>query len=337
MKKIICKKPNQLVMIEDKFPLSGKGEAIVKLHFVGVCGTDLHAFKGKQPYFSYPRVLGHELAGEIETVDDPTCAFKKGDRVVIIPYLECGLCIACSRGKTNCCTNMQVLGVHRDGGMCEYLTVPVSHLISVQDIPLKNAAIIEPLSIGAHAVKRSEIQEGENVLVIGGGPIGLAVMKYAKLAGAKVIAMDINEEKLTFSQNWAEVDYTVSALQNPLKQLEEITKGDLPTIVFDATGNKNSMSQAFNYVSHGGKLVFVGLIKEEITFNDPDFHKKEMTLLGSRNATREDFEYVISTIMKEIVNIETFISHRIMFKELIDRFESISLPENKVVKAVVEI
>ncbi|MCU6798184.1 zinc-binding alcohol dehydrogenase family protein [Paenibacillus sp. WQ 127069] len=335
MKSIVCMQPNELKMIEAQPPVRGQGEALVQIRRIGICGTDLHAYRGNQPFFTYPRVLGHELSGTILQSDSSD--FQIGAQVSVIPYLECGSCIACRNGKTNCCTQMKVLGVHTDGGMREIIAVPTSHLIKTDGISLDQAALLEPLSIGAHAVRRSGLQQGELALVIGAGPIGLGVMVLAKQRGAKVIAMDMNEERLRFCQEWAQVDYTVNVLNQPLEALAEITDGDLPTVVFDATGNAKSMMDAFTYVSHGGRLVYVGLVKADIAFNDPDFHKKELTLMSSRNATREDFDTVIQAVRDGAVDIDRYITHRVRFDHMIDEFEKWYDPANGVIKAIVEL
>ncbi|MCM3410851.1 zinc-binding alcohol dehydrogenase family protein [Metabacillus litoralis] len=337
MKGIVCVKPNELKMITLDRPKLKEGEALVKTRRIGICGTDMHAYRGNQPYFTYPRVLGHELSGIIEEIGVNQEGLVKGDQVTVIPYLECGNCVACKNSKTNCCTNMKVFGVHIDGGMCESISIPTDHLVKVNDISLDLAALIEPLSIGAHAVNRSSIVKGENALVIGAGPIGLAVMKFAKQKGANVIAMDINEERLEFCKRWAKVDHIVNGLDNPMERLSALTNKEFPTVVYDATGNLDSMTKSFNYVAHGGKLVYVGLVKGDITFSDPDFHKKELTLMGSRNATREDYEYVLGVLKSGEIIADDFISHRCTFDKIVDSFESWLLPESRVIKALVEL
>ncbi|TCP21278.1 hypothetical protein EV207_1443 [Scopulibacillus darangshiensis] len=337
MKSITCARPNQFKMFAAERPVPKTGQALIRIRRIGICGTDMHAYRGNQPFFTYPRVLGHELAGHIESMPDNVLGLNAGDQVSIIPYMACGNCIACRNGKSNCCTDMKVLGVHIDGGMSEWITVPYNQLVRTEGLTLDQSSMIEPLSIGAHAVRRAAIQEGEFALVIGAGPIGLGVMAVAKEQGAKVIAMDLNDERLVFSREWAGVDYAVNSSENALEQLEEITNGDLPTVVFDATGNPESMTAAFRYPAHGGKLIFVGLAKADISFNDPDFHSKELTLMGSRNATREDFEYVVNLFKKARVNIASYITHRAHFDDMIDQFEGWLLPETKVIKAVVDV
>jgi len=337
MKCIICEQPNQFKMVEVEHPSVQTGEALVRIRRIGICGTDLHAYRGNQPFFNYPRVLGHELSGVVEVIGENSHGLKTGDQVAIIPYLHCGECLACRRGRTNCCTNLKVLGVHTDGGMCEYLSVLSSHLIKTVGLTLDQSAILEPLSIGAHAVRRSGSLQGEFVVVVGTGPIGLGVIAFAKLEGAKVIAMDVNEERLNYCEKWANVDYVINALRNPMQALSNITGGDLPTVVFDATGNVRSMQDSFHYAAHGGKLIFVGLVKSDITFSDPDFHKKELTLMASRNATREDFDYVMKALKNGVVESRLYITHRCNFNEMIQQFEGWLNPESKVIKAIVEL
>lgn len=336
MKSLICEKPNQFVMNDVKKPSIKEGEALIRIRRVGICGTDFHAYRGRQPYFSYPRVLGHELAGEIVEIQTNQKNYVIGDQVTIIPYLECGVCIACRNGKPNCCTELEVLGVHTDGGMQEYMTIPVSHLMKTNDITLEQAATVECLSIGAHAVRRADIEPSEFVAVIGAGPIGLGVMKFAKLAGAKVIAIDVNEKRLDFCKNWADVDYVIDpSSSNAIEEIKKITNGDFVNVVFDVTGNVNSMNNAYKYAANGGRLVFVGLVQADISFPDPEFHRKELTLLSSRNATRQDFEYVIQTIKQGQVNTNSFITSKTSFEEIIGEFETLSKPESNTIKAMI--
>ncbi|WP_427051141.1 zinc-binding alcohol dehydrogenase family protein [Paenibacillus sp. TC-CSREp1] len=337
MRAIVCEEIDRLVLKELPQPERAEGEALVAIQRIGICGTDLHAYKGNQPFFTYPRVLGHELAGIIEEIGPNEAGLQPGDQVSIIPYLHCGHCIACRSGKTNCCASMQVMGVHVDGGMRERIAVPVSHLLKADGLTLDETAMVEPLSIGAHAVRRAALQPGERVVVIGAGPIGLGVMAFAKQAGAYVIAVDRNLDRLELSRTWAGVDETVQADDQALQRVSEITDGDYATAVFDATGNVHSMNGAIPYVSHGGQLIFVGLVKADITFHDPEFHKREMSMLGSRNATREDFELVLSTLRSKKLSMDGYVTHRAAFDELPTAMDAWLLPETQVVKAIVEL
>ncbi|TBL75338.1 zinc-binding alcohol dehydrogenase family protein [Paenibacillus thalictri] len=337
MKTIVCEEPYRFVLKETETPVPAAGEALIKIRRIGICGTDLHAYRGNQPFFTYPRILGHELSGEIAGLGPETSGFALGDRVTVMPYLECGKCIACRSGRTNCCTSLLTLGVHCDGGMQEYYVMPVDHLIKADGLSLDQAAVVECLCIGAHAVERAALRQDEFALVIGAGPIGLGAMKYAKLAGAKVIAMDINEERLAFCKSWAPADYTVNVGNDPLRHIAEITGGDMPTAVLDATGNAKSMEASFQYAANGGRIVFVGLVKSDITFNDPEFHRKELTLMSSRNATRRNFEQVIDSIRGGHVDTDRFITHKSSFEQMIGVYDAWLKPETGVIKAMVEI
>ncbi|OKP95240.1 zinc-binding alcohol dehydrogenase family protein [Paenibacillus sp. P46E] len=338
MKGIICEEIGKFVYREDlPEPELQAGEAIVRIRRIGICGTDLHAYRGNQPYFTYPRVLGHELSGTIEQIGDNPEGLRAGDQVSVIPYLHCGECRSCLSGKTNCCQKMRVFGVHLDGGMRERVALPVQNLLKTEGLTLDQAAMLEPLAIGAHAVRRSGLGTGDQVLVIGAGPIGLGVMAMARNAGAKVIGMDVNDERLDFCRDWAKVEHTVSALREPKEQLSKLTDGNFLPYVIDSTGNVTSMEGAFGLVGHGGTLTYVGLVKGMITFSDPDFHAREMTVQGSRNATREDFERVLDAIRDGYINVGSYISHRSRFKDMIGQFENWLKPESKVIKALVEL
>lgn len=336
MKAIICEQPGKLIMREVDPPRPKQGEALVRIRRVGICGTDIHAFKGEQPFFTYPKILGHELAGEIAEIGKNAYGLKDGDPVVIIPYVECGKCIACRQGKTNCCTRINLFGVHWDGGMQEYLGVPVDHLIRTNKLDFDQMAMVECLGIGAHAARRSGVKQGETALIIGAGPIGMGVMQFAKEAGATVIAVDIVKDRLEFCRDRFKVDYVVDGRGEAIKEIESITNGDYPLVVFDATGNAESMMNAFNLIAHGGRLVLVSLVKENITFFDPDFHRRETTLMSSRNATREDMEHVVRSIETGKVDASSFVTHRAPFDRMIKEFESWLKPETGVIKAVVE-
>lgn len=334
MKSIVCTEPNNMEIAQtENIDSVEENEVLIQIKRIGICGTDIHAYAGNQPFFTYPRILGHELSGIVKNVGNKVEHIVAGDTVATIPYMHCGTCIACCNGKTNCCTSMQVLGVHTDGGMAEYIKVPASHVMVVNELSLDDAAIIEPLSIGAHAIRRADIKEGETVLIIGAGPIGLGVARFAKLQGAKTIIMDLSEERLAYCKEWADCDALVQAAGNVQEQLLAVNNQELPSIVLDATGNKYSMTQAFDYAAHGGKLIYVGLVKDHITFFDPDFHSKELTLFASRNALKEDFEYVIQCMEQGKIK-DGYITNRISFDEVVEFFAAGHFTTNKTVISV---
>jgi len=336
MKALICTKPGQLEYIEMPEPERKENHAIVRIRNIGVCGTDLHAFEGTQPFFSYPRILGHELSGELIEFDNAP-GFQKGEHVSFLPYLHCGQCIACRHGKTNCCTRLQVCGVHIDGGMADFYSIPSGLLVHAQGLDLTRLAMVEPLAISAHAVRRAAIQHGEFILVMGAGPIGLGIMEFARLAGAQVIALDINPGRLTFCKTKLEIQHVIQGGgEDIVEQLMELTGGDMPTVVMDATGNRKVINQGLNYLAHGGRFIIVGLQKEELFFSHPQLHKREAAILSSRNATREDFDRVIHCVTNGNIDPLKFITNRVKFEEVAGRFPDWLNPASHVIKVVVE-
>ncbi len=336
MKTLVCTTPGEFEYSTAEKPLLTRGNAIIKIKRIGICGTDIHAFEGTQPFFSYPRILGHELAGELVDFDDAP-GFEKGEAVTFTPYFNCGKCIACRSGKPNCCTQIKVSGVHIDGGMTEYLSVPSHTLIHGQGLSFDELALVEPLAIGAHGIFRADVKQGEFVLVIGAGPIGLGTMEFARIAGGRVIAIDINEKRLQFCKDKLRVEHTINALSPDVtEQLNQITNGDMPAVVIDATGSLKAINNAFQYMAHGARYVLIGLQKGDICFSHPEFHKREATLMSSRNAVKADFEHVISSIKKGLVSPANYITHRVSFNQVKDEFANWLKPENGVIKAMVE-
>ena len=337
MKTLVCTQPGVFEYQELVKPILEKEHAIIKIKRIGICGTDLHAFEGTQPFFNYPRILGHELSGELVDFDNAP-GFEKGEAVTFIPYFSDGTCIACRSGKPNCCTNIKVFGVHIDGGMAEYVSVPSKYLLHGEGLGYDELALVEPLAIGAHGVRQADVKNNEFVLVVGAGPIGLGTMEFAKIAGANVIALDVNDMRLNFCKQELGVYATINAIaENVTEKLLEITHGDMPTVVIDATGNLKAINNGLNYLAHGGRYVLIGLQKEPISFSHPDFHKRETTLMSSRNATKADFEHVISAMKKGLVNPQTYITHQVNFNQVKNEFSSWLDPKNGVIKAMVSL
>lgn len=332
---IICDSPGTLSAIDRPKPTRGEGEVLVKIRRVGVCGTDLHIFTGNQPYLSYPRVMGHELAGVVEETS-ASSHLVAGDTVSIVPYISCGHCSACRKGMTNCCRNIGVLGVHRDGGMTEYLCLPEKFVLKADGLSLDQAAMVEFLAIGAHAVSRARVEDGQKVLVVGAGPIGMAVAIFARLNGGEVTFLDGRADRLDFATKYLDVPHTVKLGDDDTETLSDITGGDFFDVVFDATGNAKAMERGFGFVGHGGTYVLVSIVSSEIRFSDPEFHKRETSLLGSRNATVEDFERVMEAMRAGSIP-EALITHRMTLSEVPERFAGLTDPVAGVVKAIVEI
>jgi 2-desacetyl-2-hydroxyethyl bacteriochlorophyllide A dehydrogenase len=338
MKTIVLEEPGRFRLADRAAPPApGPGEALVRIHRVGVCGSDLHAFRGKQPFFTYPRVVGHELGVEIVALGKPEAHLAVGDRCSVEPYLNCGSCIACRRGKTNCCVRLQVLGVHTDGGMLELMTVPVAKLHRSRTLSMDQLALVEMLTIGAHAVRRAQLEAGERVLVIGAGPIGLSVIQFAQISGARVIVLEISERRRQFCRRHLKVETCLDGqTDTTVDELQTWLNGDLPTTVFEATGNPNSMMRSVQYVANGGKLTFVSLVQGDLTFRDTELHRRELTLLRSRNATGADFAWAIQMVEEEKIDLVPWITHRAPADAMIAAFPEWLDPERGVIKAVVE-
>lgn len=336
MKSLVCITPGSFAYTTGTTPVAGAGETLLRIQRIGICGTDLHAFEGTQPYFQYPRILGHELAAEIVTTAAE--GFTPGEAVTIIPYFNCGTCVACRKGKPNCCSQINVCGVHVDGGMREYLVVPDYSLVKSEGLSWDELALVEPLAIGAHAIRRAGVEKNDVVLVIGAGPIGLGTMEFARIAGATVIAMDINPQRLTFCKEKLNVAHIVNAADtDAIEQIKAITQGDMADVVIDCTGNLRAINGMINYLAHGGRAVLVGLQKEAFAFSHPEFHKRESTLMSSRNATRADFDHVVQSMKNGLVNPATYITHRLDFDKVKDNFKDLLDPANGVIKAMITI
>ncbi len=338
MKTVVLEKPGQFSMEDRPSPeKAAPGEALVKVRRIGVCGTDLHAFKGDQPFFSYPRVLGHELGVEVVEMTDDSSSLGVGDYCAVEPYYNCGFCAACRSGKTNCCEQLSVLGVHEDGGMREFLTVPACKLHRSHTLPLEHLALVEMLTIGAHAVARANVSPRNRVLVIGAGPIGLSAIQFARLAGADPLVIEMDPQRRSFCELFAGVSDPIDPSHDPVAQIRERLGGALPDMVFDATGNPTSMQRAFDLTGSAGTLVFIGLFIGDVTFYNPEFHRKEMTLMSSRNATPADFAYVIRMLEEGRFNLTPWITHRSSFGGVIDEFSSWLDRDRGVVKAMIDL
>ena len=337
MKAIVCRSPGELAMDDRPAPGSPPpGWARIAVSHVGICGTDYHIFEGKHPFLAYPRVMGHEVSGIVteqgEGVDIPV-----GTPVIINPYLSCGKCIACRHGKPNCCVRIEVLGVHRDGAMCEQILVPAGNLYPANGLSLADAAAVECLAIGAHAVRRARADAGARALVIGAGPIGLGTAIFARIAGLDVSLLDMSSERLAFAVG--ELGFaTLDGSRKPVPDLvSDATSGEGFDTVFDATGNTQSVQAAFAHVAHGGTLVLVSVVKDDIVFSDPEFHKREMMLVGSRNALRADFDHVAASIRNGAVPIAKLVTHRTTLDDTPRNLARWAHEKSGLIKAVIEV
>ena len=336
MRAVVCRSPRDLALEERPEASRGAEEALIAVRRVGICGTDYHIYEGSHPYLEYPRIIGHELSGEVLEAPQGS-VLTPGQRVLVNPYVSCGACIACCKGKPNCCVRIAVLGVHRDGGMCERISVPVRNLYPAGGLTFDEAASVEFLSIGAHAVARSGLKPGDRALVIGAGPIGLGVAFFAGLAGGDMTVIDLDPWRLDFATQAGIAERSILADDGTAERVAEATDGEGFDAVFDATGKRGSMESAVRHVAHGGSLVLVSVVNEDITFSDPELHKREMTVLGSRNALRADFERVMIAIEEGRVPLQRLLTHRTSLAGVAADVPRWTTEKQGLVKALVEI
>lgn len=309
--------------------LPPEGWVLVDICSVGLCGTDYHIFEGKHPFLNYPRVIGHELSGRIAKDGN---GWKAGDLVVINPYISSPDSYATRRGKPNCCDQIEVLGVHRDGGLTPQLAVPASNLIAADGLTPRQAAMVEFLAIGAHAVNRSRVVAGDSVLVTGVGPIGIGAALFARLRGAEVTLLDVSEQRLNKARGLFGFASTYTSAESALA-----ANPDGFDVVYDATGNTAAIQAGFSAVAHGGTYVLVSVVKDDICFSDPEFHKREMSLVGSRNALREDFDWVMSAIRDGLIDTDALCSREITLDELSESFATLAADRGDLIKVIVNL
>lgn len=340
MKAIKLQEPKCFELVDIPEPNSpAAGQALVRTHRMGICGTDYGGYLGKMPFFSYPRIPGHELGVEVLEVGNGVTNVRPGDRCSVEPYMNCGKCYACRKGNGNCCESLQVIGVMVDGGLCERFLIRADKLHPSTQLSFEQLALVETLGIGSHACDRGAPREGDHVLIIGAGPIGLATLEFTRLTGAIITVMDMVESRLEFCRDSYQVAHTIlfRGDGSEVEQIREITGGDKYLVVTDATGHNGSMSNALNYVAHTGTLVYVGITTGEISFPHPALHRPEMTIKGSRNALPSDFERIIRLIERGTIDTAPWITHRTTFGNVMDDFEQFTRPESGVIKAVIEV
>lgn len=333
MKAIVCREPFSIEMEERPEPTAQADQVLVRIRRVGLCGTDYHIFAGRHPFLAYPRVMGHELSGEVVEASSHS-AFGPGQTVAINPYFACGHCIACRRGKPNACMNISVLGVHADGGMTELIAVPECAVIDATGLTIDQAAMLEFLAIGAHAVARSRVGADDRALVVGAGPIGIAAGLFARLNGASVTLIDTRSSRLAYARD--RLGFTEIAEAGPglADDLAARTDGEMFDMVFDATGSLEAMARSLNHVAHGGALVLVGVAPGDLVFPDPEFHKREATLIASRNALSADFDRVKQAMLENSIPTDALHTHSFSAEEMPTRLPELIAEADHVLKAI---
>jgi 2-desacetyl-2-hydroxyethyl bacteriochlorophyllide A dehydrogenase len=337
MKQVTLIKPYEFEERDVEIPILKKGELLVKIKNIGICGTDIHAFHGNQPYFSYPRVLGHELSGIIVDAKIENKSLL-GKPVSVLPYLSCGKCNSCLKGKTNCCANLHVMGVHVDGGFREYVSVPVDNImVGREETDLEHLSMVEPLSISYHGIMRADILENDWVIIFGAGPIGIGALMFAKSKTNNIILIDINKNRITYCKSILGIEHSFNGNDETLfEEIKELTNGHFADIVIDATGNKKSIQQQLRFLGHGGKWILIGLQREDLHINHPEFHKREATLMSSRNATKHDFKQVMDKIDNKEIDPALLITHTLDFEEVVNSFSSF-IVDQTLIKGIIKV
>lgn len=326
MRALILSRPHCLEEIEVQEPAAPEaGQVLVAVRAVGVCGTDMSGYLGKMPFIQCPRILGHELGVEILAVGPGVTTVKPGDRCSVEPYLNCGKCHSCQKGRTNCCETLEVLGVHRDGGLCERLLLPALKVHISKTLQWEQLALVETLGIGCHAVERSQLTANEDVLIIGAGPIGLSVLEFARLITPQIQVIEPNDQRRAFIERHYPGIKT-AAKAEPTASAQ---------VVFDATGHPSAMAASLKLARYTGRVVYVGITSLPIELDDPWFHRRELTLIASRNALSTDFPKIIQLIEDGKIDTRPWVTHETDFRAVPSRMAEWVRPESGVVKALI--
>jgi len=294
MKAIQITATREMRVVDIEKPVAGPGDVLLRIRYVGFCGSDLNTYRGLNPMVRMPVIPGHEIGAEIEAVGkDVPAHLQPGQTVTVNPYTNCGVCPSCRNRRYNACEHNETLGVQRNGAMCEYIAVPWTKIIPVEGISVRNCALIEPMSVGFHAVGRAQVVDTDTVMVIGCGMVGIGAIVRAARRGATVIACDIDDEKLALVKQMGAAYAINSMTENVHDRLAEITQGRMPDVIIEAVGSPITYNLAVNEVAFTGRVVCIGYAKSDVSFHTKLFVQKEMDIRGSRNALPEDFEGVI--------------------------------------------
>lgn len=318
MKAIQIAEPGKVQLIDLPEPTPAAGEVLLRVGTAGYCGTDLSTFRGVNPLVSYPRVPGHEIGGTVEALGEGVSEWSVGDRVLVFPYTECGECSSCLAGRPNCCKNNQTLGVQREGAMSELVALPAGKLMRAEGLSLSQLALVEPLTVGAHASARGAVAKDEAVLVFGCGAIGLGAIAGAAFRGAKVIAVDIDDQKLALAKRCGAAESVNSMTENLEERVLELTGGHGPAVVIEAVGLPQTFKAAVDLVAFAGRVVYIGYAKAPVEYETKYFVMKEIDIRGSRNALPEDFEQVIAMLQNGDVPTDEIISRTATLDEAPD-------------------
>ena len=293
----------------------GAGDVVLAVRHVGLCGSDLNTFKGLNPLVQLPRIPGHEIGGEVIAVGEGVDAGLIGQRAIVVPYTNCGTCSSCRKGRLNACRYNKTLGVQQDGGLAEFLVLPAEKIILNSSLAPAHLALVEPLSVGFHAVARGNVGAGDTVVVLGCGMIGMGAIVGAAARGARVIAVDVNAQKAEFARQFGASEIIIAGSEDVAQRVEALTNGDGADVVIEAVGLPLTFTQAVDFAGFAGRVVYVGYSKAPVSYETRFFNLKELDILGSRNATRADFEAVIAYLETLGPKADALISKRFAFAD----------------------
>ena len=338
MKTIIINKPGEVEIIEQAMPVRKQGEALLKILYGGICGSDLGTYRGTFAYASYPRIPGHEFSAEIIEIGDNDRNLKPGMIVTCNPYFNCGHCYSCQRGLVNCCTSNETMGAQRDGAFSEYITMPIERIYDGKGLSAKTLALIEPFCISYHGISRANIQPNDKVLVIGAGTIGVLAAVAAKAKGAKVYISDVAENKMNYAIETFGLDGGIlnDSPENFIKRVEEITNGNYFDVTTEAVGLPSTFQACIDAAAFGARMVQIGVGKRTHEFDFTLLQKKELNVYGSRNALKKDFLELIDLVKSGKVDLEKIVTNTYNLDEADKAFQDFSKNAASMLKVVIK-
>ena len=335
MKAIEITQPFEIKLIDKERPVAKEGEALLKVLYCGICGADVASFTGNQPFTTYPRIPGHEFSAQIVEIPENDKGLKAGDVITCNPYFNCGECYACKRGIVNACHDNQTMGVQRDGSFQEYITMPVERIIDGKGLTAPELALIEPFSISAHALSRATVKAGDNLLIMGAGPIGLFALIKAKAMGARVAIADLLESRLELAKEYG-ADLIINNKTDDMAELcKEFTNGGGFDVCVEACGAPVTFLYCIEQAAHGANIILIGNGKRETTFVHSIILKKELNIFGSRNSFTKDFEELIDLVASGKVDVKKMVSGVYDAENAIDAFNALANNDGSLAKLLI--
>lgn len=337
MKTVLIEKPFEIAVTDTGKPVPGDGEALLKVLYCGICGADVASYTGNQPFTTYPRIPGHEFSAQIVSIPENDRNLKAGDIVTANPYFNCGTCYSCQRGYVNCCTDNQTMGVQRDGSFREYITMPVERIYDGRGLSAKELALVEPFTISYHALHRAPVKEGDRLLVVGAGPIGLFALIAAKAQGAEVYVADVLEGRLEKAMQFGAAGTINSAKTDIKEEAMRITNGNRFDVCVEACGLPVTFLSCIECAAFAANIILIGNGKKDTTFLHSILLKKELNVFGSRNSYAADFRAVIDLIADGKVDVLAMVSAVYSVEKAGEAFKALADNDGSLSKVLIEL